>query len=163
MKIPVYAGQYQFSHHILEILTSFCRPPWNCPLLAKSSMFKGRGFHTLPFSFTTDASQGNSTTLVMPTRPEGWRAIGSWSVWVAPSAQAQSMTAPKAPKDREKTAYPTRSRMILEQKTNRQESWTHSVVGAAPPASGTWGHGAHTSLRGLAGSHLGEGRAGRRD
>lgn len=65
---------------------------------------------------------------------------------------------PKPPKDRVKTAYPTRSRMILEQKTNRQESWTHSVAGVAPRASGTWGHGAHTSLRGSAVFHLESGR-----
>jgi hypothetical protein len=62
-------------------------------------------------------------------------------------------------------AYPTRSRMILEQKTNRQESWTHSAVSAAPQASGTWGHEVHTSLMGSAAFHLqsGEGTGKRWD
>lgn len=61
---------------------------------------------------------------------------------------------PNDPGRTESTAYPTRSRRILEQKTNHQGSLTHSEVSAAPQASKTWGHEVHTSPEGWAESLL---------
>ena len=58
--------------------------------------------------------------------------------------------------DRKRTAYPTRSRRILEQKTNHRGSWTRSGADAAPPASGTSGRGGRTSPGDWEGSPLEE-------
>lgn len=51
--------------------------------------------------------------------------------------QIVTQPAQTTPKNSESTAYPTRSRRILEQKTNHQGSLTHSEVSAAPQASKT--------------------------
>lgn len=71
-------------------------------------------------------------TLILATRPQ----LQGSKRRAARKPEHDHQPKPKPEPERE-SAYPPRSRTILEQKTNRQESWRRSAAGAAPRASGT--------------------------